>query len=67
MDDISRLIGLIKEQNVQIYEMDIDHGRRERGKNPSAVLSIRLNQRQAHTSVLAKLAEWDHVCTIYEI
>lgn len=67
LDDIGGIISLIKEQNVQIYEVDIDHGRKDKSQNPSAVFSIRLNQKQAHTHVLTTLAELNNICTIYEI
>lgn len=67
LDDIGKIISHIKGQNVQIYEVDIDHGRKEKSQNPSAVFSIRLNQRQAHTRVLTTFAELDSICTIYEI
>ncbi len=67
LDDVGKIIGCIKAQDVQIYEVDIDHGREEKSRNPSAVFSIRLNQKLAHTRVLTALAELDGVTIIDEI
>lgn len=67
LDDIGEILTCIKAQDVQIFEVDIDRGREEYSKNPSAVLFIRLNQRQAHTRVLAALSELESVYTIDEI
>lgn len=67
LDDVGAIIGRIKAQDVQIYEVDIDHGREEKLRNPSAVFSIRLNQKQMHTQVLAAISELETVRTIDEI
>ena len=67
LDDVGAIIGRIKAQDVQIYEVDIDHGREEKLSNPSAVFSIRLNHKQMHTQVLAAISELETVRTIDEI
>ena len=67
LDDVGEIIGRIKAQDVQIYEVDIDHGREEKLRNPSAVFSIRLNHKQMHTQVLAAISELETVRTIDEI
>ena len=67
LDDVGAIIGRIKAQDVQIYEVDIDHGREEKLRDPSAVFSIRLNQKQMHTQVLAAISELETVRTIDEI
>ena len=67
LDDVGDIIGRIKAQDVQIYEVDIDHGREEKLRNPSAVFSIRLNHKQMHTQVLAAISELETVRTIDEI
>ena len=67
LDDVGEIIGRIKAQDVQIYEVDIDHGREEKLRDPSAVFSIRLNQKQMHTQVLAAISELETVRTIDEI
>ncbi len=67
LDDVGEIINRIKAQDVQIYEVDIARGLEERSRNPSAVFSIRMNQKQAHTRVLAAISELESVRTIDEI
>lgn len=67
LDNVGAIINRIKSQNVQIYEVDIERGREERFRNPSAVFSIRLNQKLPHTRVLAAISELESVYTIDEI
>ena len=67
LDDLGDIIGRIKSQGAQIYEVDLDRGREERSKNPSAVFSIRLPSRHFHVRVLAAISELESVYTIDEI
>ena len=67
LDDLGDIIGRIKSQWAQIYEVDLDRGREERSKNPSAVFSIRLPGRHYHVRVLAAISELESVYTIDEI
>ncbi len=67
LDDIGEIISRVKALDVHIYDVDIDHGRQEKFRNPSAVFSIRLNNRQMHTQVLAAISELETVRTIDEI
>ena len=67
LDDVGCIINRIKSQDVQIYDVELDHGREEKARNPSAVFTIRLNHKQAHTQVLAAISELESVRTIDEI
>lgn len=67
MDNVGDIIGRIKDQGAQIYEVEIDHGREEKMRNPSAVFSLRLNSKVAHTQVLAAISDLEVVRTIDEI
>ena len=67
LDDVGAIINRIKSQDVQIYEVDIERGREEKLRNPSAVFTIRLNQKLPHTRVLAAISELESVTTIDEI
>ena len=67
LDDVGAIIGRIKAQGAHIYEVDIDHGREDRSRNPSAVFSIRLQQRKTHTRVMAAISELESVRAIDEI
>ncbi len=67
LDDVGEIINRIKAQDVQIYDVELDHGREEKLRNPSAVFSIRLNQKRSHTRVLAAISELESVYIIDEI
>ena len=67
LDDVGAIINCIKAHDVQIYEVDIDRGRKENMRNPNAVFSIRLNQKQPHSALMASLSSLDHVLMIDEI
>lgn len=66
LDNIGSIIGRIKEQNSQILDVEIDHGRGEGSENPSAVFSLRLAKRQPHAEILVALAGLDCVYTVEE-
>ena len=67
LDKLGDIIARIKSQGGQIYEVDLDRGREERSKNPSAVFSIRLPGRHYHVRVLAAISGLESVYTIDEI
>lgn len=67
LDDVGDIIGRIKEQGAQIYEVDITHGKEERAVKPSAVFSIRLNQRRLHEDVLTAISDLENVTMIDEV
>ena len=67
LDDVGDILNRIKSQDVQIYDVEIDHGREEKSRHPSAVFSIRLNRKQLHAQVLAAISELESVRTIDEI
>lgn len=67
LDDMGELITRIKEQDVHIYEVDIDYGRDEGAGHPSAVFTIRLNQWHSHLQVLTAISDLECVYSIEEI
>lgn len=67
LDDVGAIIARIKTLDVHIYEVDIDHGRDEGSRHPSAVFSIRLSHRIPHLKLLATISELESVYTIDEI
>lgn len=67
LDDLGSIINCIKAQDVQIYEVDIDHGRNEYAHNPNATFAIRLHRKQMHSEVLAALSALDHILIINEV
>ena len=67
LDNMGAIITRIKEQNVQIFDVNIERGREKRSRNPSAVFSIHLNQKRTHTQILSSLSDMDCLYTIQEI
>ena len=66
LDHIGDVIGRIKEQNAQVLDVEVDHGRGPGSSNPSAVFSLRLAKRHSHSDVLVSISELDCVYTVEE-
>ena len=66
LDNIGAIIGRIKEQNSQILDVEIDHGRGEGSGNPSAVFSLQLPRHQPHSDVLVSVSGLGCVYTVEE-
>ena len=64
-DNIGLIIGKIKAQGAQIYEVNIDRSSERKGQYPSAVFTIRLAPHTHHAQVI--ISELDDVMTIDEI
>lgn len=67
LDGINDVISCLKSLNIQIYEVDIERGKKSQLKYPNAVFSIRLNRQQSHTKVVALLSKLECISTIKEI
>ena len=68
LDDITAIVRYIKEQNITVFEVDVDR-EKTRGvqQRPNAILSLRLPVRQPHAAVLARIATVENICAIEEI
>ena len=66
LDHIGDVLDRIKELNVQIFEVEIEHGKEDRLRNPSAIFSLQLPRHLPHTQVLAALSDLESVITIDE-
>ena len=66
LDDVGAIIGRIKSQGAQIYEVDIERGTEESHLRPSAVFTIRLDHAVHHAQVMAAISELENVTTIDE-
>lgn len=67
LDDIGAIIAKIKEQGVHIFEIEIDRGEREHAQYPTAIFTIRLDEKQPHTKVLAAISEVESIRAVEEI
>lgn len=67
MEDVSRVIGRLKEEEIDIFEMDFHQGHEERLQNPSLVVILRMRRRISHTQLMASLMELECVRLVEEI
>lgn len=67
LENVSDIIACIKEQGVQIYDVDIDRGKAYKSQSPSAVFSVRLCHGQHHTNVMTALSALECITVIVEI
>lgn len=67
LDQVGAIIGCIKGVGAQIYEVEIDHGRTEKQRNPSAVFTIRLHHKFEHAKLLMSIADLDGIHVVDEI
>lgn len=67
LDDIGALIACIKDQGAQIYQVDIDRGRDDTNRHPSAVFSIRLKKARMQGKLMVSLSEIPQVYFIEAI
>lgn len=67
IDRVSSVLNCLKEQGVQIYEVELNRGKPERQEHPSAVLTVRLGNRMPHERILSALSGVAGVLTIDEI
>lgn len=67
LDDVGKIIGRLKDQGVHIYEVDINRGHEEQYQNPSAVFSLRMGEKIAHTELMASMMDLDCIRMIEEI
>ena len=67
MDNIGRIISRIKAQDVQIYEVELEHGKEDRLRNPSATFFLYMTRKQSHERFMSAILDLDCIYTIEEI
>ena len=67
MEGVHQVIGHLKSQDIQIYDVDILHAEQADAKRSNAVFSIRLEKRQSHTKMLEQLSHLESICAIKEL
>lgn len=67
LDGINEVISCLKALNIQIYDVDIERGKKSQDKHPNAVFSVRLAKQQSHTKVVAALSKLECISVIKEI
>ena len=67
LDHIGEVISCLKAQDVRIYDVDIEWGKKEMALNPSAVFTLRMNTRRPHSALLAAISEVEGIRLIEEV
>ena len=67
LDHVGAILACLKAQEADIYDVEIDRGRKDRAQNPSAVFALRLRTRHAHSRVVAAIARLECIRMIDEI
>lgn len=65
--DMGEILKTIKDQDINIFDMDIHHGREQIVQKPNAVLYLRMPHRVPHHELITLLSDLDEVYTVKEI
>lgn len=67
MDDLGSLLSAVKEQQIHIYEVDLDRGEISQTGQPNGVFAIRLPKGLSHTRFLSAMTELECITMIQEL
>ena len=67
LEHVGAIINRIKAEEIQIYEVELDHGRQENDRRPNAVFSVHLMRPRSHAKLLAALSDLDGIKVIEEL
>ena len=67
MNDMGNVFRVLKAQDINIFDMDIHHGKDQIVQKPNAVLYLRMPKAAPHTELIAQLSDLDEVYTVKEI
>ncbi len=65
--DMGPVLKTIKDQDINIFDMDIHHGKEQIVQKPNAVLYLRMPHRAPHHELITLLSDLDEVYTVKEI
>ncbi|MCQ2501437.1 MAG: MgtC/SapB family protein [Lachnospiraceae bacterium] len=67
LSKMGSVIARIKELKTQVYSIEIDHGKKSAGQNPSAVFTLHMTERMTHSHYVYLLSGLEGVSMIKEI
>lgn len=67
MDDVKAIASCLRENDIHIYDIDLERGRKERYQYPSAVFTLRMKKRNIHANLIAALFSLEHIRMIDEV
>ena len=62
--DMGEILKTIKDQDINIFDMDIHHGKEQIVQKPNAVLYLRMPHRAPHHELITLLSDLDEVYTV---
>lgn len=65
--DMGPVLKTIKDRDINIFDMDIHHGKEQIVQKPNAVLYLRMPHRAPHHELITLLSDLDEVYTVKEI
>lgn len=65
--DMGEILKTIKDQDINIFDMDIHHGKEQIVQKPNAVLYLRMPHRAPHHELITLLSDLEEVYTVKEI
>lgn len=65
--DMGAVLKTIKDQDINIFDMDIHHGKDQIVQKPNAVLYLRMPHRAPHHELITLLSDLDEVYTVKEL
>ena len=67
INTLSDVISTIKASDILIYDIDIDHEKRDPFTRPNAVIMLHMNRKMLHTKLISELSDIEGVYSIKEI
>ena len=67
LDDVRTIAACLRKNGIHIYDIDLEHGKKEEYQYPSAIFTLRLGSHQAHARIIASLFELEHIKLIEEV
>lgn len=67
MEDLNQILGEIRAQGAEIYEVDLNRGQEDHFQNSSAVISLRLKRKTPHAQLIASMTDLKCIRLIQEI
>ncbi len=67
LSNIGELLTCLKDQGIQILDVDLKRGRPDHGELPNAIFHLRMDQRQEHSQILSTIAKLDCIVLVEEL
>lgn len=66
-DDVRSIVNYLKANQIHIYEIDLEHRRKDQHVYPGAVFTMRMGKKYSHTNLIAMLFSLEQIRMIEEV